>query len=231
MSPSVPVVFRARANLFLRGSPGCSGHPAFPAPSFPAGVMLMHNSGKRCRESENAYSLQVVARSNATRQSRAQRVVLDCFASLAMTEETGRTYPSPCLAGLRSISARRSNSSDSAARCASRRGWDTYFASHTIGNRSGPSDEWLRNRTRAAPCVRRWPAARATARHRNNWPAPDLHPRRSRMRRAPSHISSSAPFPTKTSRRSFALAGSAARSTQAYHENRHRRIGIRRPIP
>ena len=32
LSPPVPVVNAPRANSFLRGDPGCSGHPAFPAP-------------------------------------------------------------------------------------------------------------------------------------------------------------------------------------------------------
>ena len=32
LSPPVPVVI-ALAQIFLRGGPGCSGHPVFPAPS------------------------------------------------------------------------------------------------------------------------------------------------------------------------------------------------------
>jgi hypothetical protein len=40
---------RARANLVLRGGPGCSGHPALPAPSAFRGWPVMQNSGA-CRE-------------------------------------------------------------------------------------------------------------------------------------------------------------------------------------
>jgi len=42
---------RALAQFLLRGSPGCSGHPAFPVPSaFPEGRDSRHNSGETRRE-------------------------------------------------------------------------------------------------------------------------------------------------------------------------------------
>jgi len=48
---------RSRAH-FLRGGPGCSGHPAFPAPSdFQGGTTTMQNSGERRRENMFACAL------------------------------------------------------------------------------------------------------------------------------------------------------------------------------
>jgi hypothetical protein len=47
----------------------------------------MQSSGESRRENAGARLSTVIARSNATKQSRAPGVALDCFASLAMTVE------------------------------------------------------------------------------------------------------------------------------------------------
>src|SRR6185312_3189750 len=49
------LVVNALAQILLRGGPGCSGHPVFPAPSvLLRRVTAMHNSGERRRE--NAFA-------------------------------------------------------------------------------------------------------------------------------------------------------------------------------
>jgi hypothetical protein len=58
---------RARANFFLRGSPGCSGHPAFPAPSVLDGrafsgsprAQLRCGNAKPCPAGATGFGLEV----------------------------------------------------------------------------------------------------------------------------------------------------------------------------